>query len=111
MERIGYPSSFRSATELYNNHAIYTCFNKWGILYVYCLLLVKRGSEEWVATVILDNSAPVPATLEEYLRKLGDRVYQGRKDWIRVTTKVITKISTYLFKLLKNILDSFYVTS
>ena len=65
--------------------------NKVFCVFTYSLHLVKRGSEEWVATVILNNSAPIPATSEEYLRKLGDRVYQGRKDWIRVTTKVIKK--------------------
>ena len=53
----------------------------------YIVLIVKRDNEGWTATVVLDNSSsnPVP---DDYVRKLYDRVFQGRKDWISVATKV-----------------------
>lgn len=48
---------------------------------------MKRDNEGWTATVILDNSLSAPL-LDEYVRKLYDRVFQGRKEWMLVTTKV-----------------------
>ena len=58
--------------------------------------LVKRDNEGWTATVILDNSSSAPL-LDEYVRKLYDRVFQGRKEWMHVTTKVSLLQLTVIF--------------
>jgi serine/threonine protein kinase len=48
-------------------------------------LLVKWENENWMSTVVFDSSL-VGITTDDYTRKLMDRVFQGRKDWIQVVT-------------------------
>lgn len=50
--------------------------------------LVKRGEQDWVSAIITNSSNPLPNAVEDYVRKLNDRVFQGRKDWVSITTKL-----------------------
>lgn len=52
-------------------------------------LTVKRpGDNDWMPSAIYEVSNPTRNSVEEYMKKLNDRVFQGRKDWVSLTGKV-----------------------
>lgn len=53
-------------------------------------LIVKRGDTEWISAVIMDSLTPAGTANEDYLKKLYERVFIGRRDWLRVNNKVWT---------------------
>ena len=63
------------------------------LIIIYGMFIVKRDDTEWISTIIMDSITPAGTANEDYLKKLYERVFVGRRDWLKVNKKVCSALS------------------